>query len=190
MSEFKFSRRHFLQGSVMLAAFGAFPLSVASAATENNLSRHTSPTGYLARPLFFSNRQGVIVLPDAQAREIADKLARLGFTALVPAQLGSTPTEALQAIDTTAASLKQIVSKTHILGISGSGNLAVIAANRSATLDRVVILGDTLSQYVESSFAFEAPNRTNTLYLTLDAVNAEHTWARIARWLSNSGKAV
>jgi len=142
--------------------------------------------------MFFSNRQGVIVLPDAQAQEIADKLARLGFTALVPTQVGTTQAEALQAIDAAAASLKQLVQRIHILGISGSGKLAIIAANRSAIVERVVVVGGMLSTDTkESIFSFEAPNRTNTLLLSsLNSGENDLAWARVARWLSNSGKAV
>jgi len=186
-----FSRRRFLQGMAALGVllFSRIP-GLSFAGTPYTSSSVVD--GYLAQPMFFSNRQGVIVLADsvAQGQEAADRLARMGFTALVPTTVGSSTDAALRNIDVAASSLKQLVQKVHILGISGSGNLAVTAANRSTTLDRVIVLGGVLNTQ-ESNFSFEAPNRTNTLYLFSPEVGeAEQTWARVARWLSNSGKAV
>lgn len=194
MADFKISRRQFIQGSAVLAAFGALPVSAASAASQSSSPQNTAPDGYLARPLASDNHHSVIMLPESaghsdQARSAADRLAREGFTAFVPTLAARNLQSVLTIIQASAAYLHESVPTVHIIGLFDSGNLAVIAANRDKTLDRVVVLGGGSSGKSSSLYAFEAPNRTNTLYLTMNAGSAEQTWARVARWLSNSGKA-
>jgi hypothetical protein len=186
MLDHKMTRRRFLQGSALLAALSAFPITTLRAAARTTEVREPM-AGVWSRPLF-SNHHGVIVLPDMLGQADVERLSQAGFTVFVPTLASYELDSALATLRQATLALQQSAQQVHIIG----GNLAILAANRIPALDRVVVLGGDYSHHPSSaSFAFEAPRRSKTLCLNgLNSGTNETTWAHVVRWLSNSGKAV
>jgi dienelactone hydrolase len=190
----KFSRRQFLQGAAGIAAIGtlgAFPASRAWAAPATRIGLlSTTIDGYLAVPQYASNHHSIIVLADtaneAVARDIADRLARQGFTALVPAVSGDLEA-GLAAIRKAAEQMPAGWQKLHIVGIGSMGNLAVSAANRMADVGRVVVVK---AARTTARFAFEKPTH-DALFLQFQPTNSttiEKTLQQATRWLTSTRK--